>query len=683
MSRKLHFPFRIPYASRHAGPRLLRRLRDTAAACFLFLISCFVLAACDAPAPTPGPRILVLGLDGLDYSLVRKMMLKGQLPNLSRLARQGGFAPLETSTPPQSPTAWSNFITGLSPGHHGVFDFIQRDPKTLLPYLSTSRVEPAASFNIGPLAIPLGTGRADLLRRQRPFWWYLSEAGVPATVIKIPAHFPPTGDGRARVLSDMGTPDLLGTYGTFTLMTTDKTYLGRKVGGGRMVRLAQLGEGRHKARLEGPPHPLSSEGTPLALDIELAVDRASAGAVITVGDRRVLLGRGQWSDFVPLEFPVVPGVLSLRGITRLYLKSVSPVTLYISPLNLDPLAPSLPISSPPGFAAELARKAGRYYTQGMPEDTKAMSVGVLSADEFLQQTELVLAQRVRLFDAALADFSRGLLFFYFGSADQVGHMFYRAQDRSHAARAASDEPHAGVLAGVYRALDRQVGKARARLGPNDLLLVISDHGFGPASHLFDLNAWLRQQGYLALRRQVGHEVLGHLDWTRTRAYGLGLNGLYLNLRGREAHGVVSAAAAEVLLQRLTRELLALSHPETGARIVTEVVRPARRYPGPALERAPDLVVGYARGIKLADASAMGTAGGAIFQINRKAWGGDHCGDHRLVPGVLFSSRKLRPGGHALTDLAPSVLGFFKVPVPGSWRGRTVLSKGVDHGKDKD
>ncbi len=652
--------------------RATRSAKWAASTPAIFLCALLLLPACADPPAAPGPRVLVLGLDGLDHGLVRKMLLRGELPNLARLARQGGFASLETTAPPQSPTAWSSFITGLSPGHHGVFDFVHRDPATLAPYLSTSRVEAPSRLRLGPLAIPLGGGRATLLRRQKPFWWYLDRAGVPATVIKIPAHFPPRDDGGARVLSDMGTPDLLGTYGTFTLLTTDAAQARRRVAGGRMVRLVRAGPGRYRASLEGPPHPLSAEDAPLSVELQVAVDRAGGGALITVGRQRLVLGKGQWSGLLPVSFSVVPGVSSLSAVVRLHLKSISPhVSVYVSPLNIDPREPSLPISSPPGFAADLARRAGRYYTQGMPEDTKALSAGVLSAEAFLQQADLVLQQRIRLFDAALADFRRGLLFFYFGTADQVGHMFYRAQDVSHAARTDADARHAGVLAGVYRKLDRQVGKAMGKLGPRDLLLVMSDHGFGPASYLFDLNAWLRRQGHLVLRTTPGPEVLGHVDWSRTRAYGLGLNGLYLNLEGREAHGTVPADRAAALLERLGRQLLALRHPDTGARVVTELVRPARRYPGPALERAPDLIVGYARGFKVADPSAMGAAGARVFSVNRKAWGGDHCGDHRLVPGVLFSNRKLRSGGHALTDLAPTVLKHLKVPVPAQWPGKPV------------
>ena len=621
-----------------------------------------------------GRRVLVLGLDGLDHGIVTRMLAAGQLPHLARLARQGGFARLETSVPPQSPTAWSNFITGQRAGHHGIFDFIQRDPANLEPYLSTSRMEQGRRWRVGRYNIPLGGGQAVLLRHGKPFWWHLSRAGVPATVIKMPAHFPPRDDGEARVLSDMGTPDLLGTYGTFTVLTTDGDLAGKDLSGGAAVLLRGAGRWRYQAQISGPPNPFSAAEEPLTLPVTVATDPGSGGALITLGERKVVLGQGQWSEFVPVEFSVLPAVHTLRGMARLYLKSIHPlVTIYVSPINIDPLDPALPISSPPEFAAQLARASGRFYTQGMPEDTKALAAGVLTAEEFLQQAELVFAQRRRMFRAALADFSRGFLFFYFGTSDQLGHMFYRAQDPTHPARTAGDERHAQVLARTYRRLDSEVGLARKQLGPDDLLLVISDHGFGPASYQFDVNLWLQKQGYLAQRR--GHAlpgVLGHLDWSKTRAYGLGLNGLYLNLQGREAHGVVPTSARDRLLTRLTAQLLALKHPATGQPVVTEVVRPRRALAGPRLQRAPDLIVGYARGFKVNDASAMGAVGPNLYELNRGAWSGDHCGDHRLVPGVLASNRKLRGGPFQLIDMAPTILRYLGQARPPAWPGRSVL-----------
>jgi predicted AlkP superfamily phosphohydrolase/phosphomutase len=634
-----------------------------ACAALIVVLSILALAGCSqGDRSAAGPRVIVLGLDGMDHGLTTEMLRRGELPNLARLAREGGFAPLETTTPPQSPTAWSSFITGQQPGHHGIFDFVQRDPATLMPYLSTSRVKEGRGLTLGSLRVPISGGEAELLRRGTPFWWYLGQRGVPATVIRIPAHFPPRGDGElARVLTDMGTPDLLGTYGTFTVLTDDAAMVGRRVSGGRVVRLRRAGEGRLVARLEGPADPMSAEGEPLSVEVTVEVDRTAGGALLSLGGQRLILGRGEWSRFVPVEFSVAAGLSTLHAVVRVYLKSVAPgVTLYVSPLNIDPLDPALPISSPPEFAAELARAAGRFYTQGMPEDTKALSAGVLSEEEFLQQAELVLKQRRRMLIHALSRFSSGLLFFYFGSSDQVAHMFFRG-------------PRGAALERIYRELDREVGRAMRHLRDGDLLLVMSDHGFGRAGTLFDLNGWLARKGYLTLRDEPDPAYpLGHIDWRRTRAYGLGLNGLYLNLEGREAEGVVPPSRRDALLARLARELLAVTD-ESGRHAVTDVARPDRRYPGPEVPRAPDLIVGYGRGFKVADPSAMGLVGKALFSPNESAWSADHCGDHRLVPGILFSSRRLRQGRYSLVDLAPTILDHLGVPTPAGMVGRPVLA----------
>jgi len=635
------------------------------------------------------PRVVVLGLDGMDHGIVAQMITRGELPELARLARDGGFRALETSVPPQSPTAWSNFITGKGPGYHGIFDFVHRDPATMEPYLSTSRASDPARLTLGSLALPLGSGRVELLRGGTPLWRYLSRAGVPAEVIRIPSHFPPEDDGEARVLSGMGTPDLLGTYGTFTICTTDRRWLEAPLSGGRAVRLERVAGDRYAATLEGPDNPLSAEGRPLTLRLELALSADGEGALVTLGETRALLGAGEWSPFVPLSFSYLGGLEHVRGVVRLYLKALSPApTLYISPLNIDPLDPALPISSPPDFAADLARRAGRFYTQGMPEDTKALASGFFSREEFLRQAGLVLTQRKRLMESALDDLDArgGFLFFYYSSSDQITHMFFRAHDRTHPARTAADEPFADVLEQTYRELDAVVGRVRARLRPDDLLLVMSDHGFGPAAYLFDLNGWLAAQGYLVPRQSPGPGVLGHIDWSRTQAYGLGLNGLYLNLRGREREGVVSPARRDELLARIQRGLLALRHPVTGRRVVTEVTRPDRTLRGPRLADAPDLIVGYARGFKVADASATGGVGQRLFQINHSPWSGDHCGDHRLVPGILFANRKLRGGNVSLLDLAPTILGALGVDVPTGMAGRSVLAAGKQeetHVKDQD
>ena len=104
-------------------------------------------------------RLIVLGIDGMDPQLLRRYMGEGVLPNLSKLAGMGGFIELGTSIPPQSPVAWSNFITGMDSGGHGIFDFIGLDRKTLIPYLSIARVEKPKRepLKLGQWRIPLGS----------------------------------------------------------------------------------------------------------------------------------------------------------------------------------------------------------------------------------------------------------------------------------------------------------------------------------------------------------------------------------------------------------------------------------------------------------------------------------------------------------------------------------------------
>ena len=626
------------------------------------LVVAVLLAACQPRTAGPrGARVVVLGIDGMDPALAAEMMRAGELPALARLASRGGFAPLGTSTPPQSPTAWSGFITGLPPGRHGIFDFVHRDPATLTPYLSTSQALPGSRLNLGSLAVPLSSGSVELLRRELPFWRHLDRAGVGATVVKIPAHFPPTDDGGARVLSGMGTPDLLGTYGTYTVLTTDARLARRAPGGGRGVLLAAAAPDRYRAVIEGPPSPFSSRGRPLLLPLGVAVDRRAEGVLVTLGARRLLLGVGEWSAWVPFELPLLGGVSSVSGMVRVYLASVEPLVLYVSPLNIDPERPALPISSPASFARDLARRVGRFDTLGIPEDTKALSSGVLTERGFLLQARQVLDQRVQLLDSLLAELDQGLLFFYFSSVDQLSHVFFGAAS-------GGDRP----LRDAYRRLDHVVQRTQERLGPADLLLVMSDHGFGTAHRLFDLNAWLRQAGYLALRARPRQENLGHIDWARTQAYGLGLNGLYLNLAGRERDGAVPSSRREELLARIAEELLAVPDSETGAPVVTEVVRPEQLDPRVA-GRAPDLVVGYGRGYRVSDGSALGEVGAPPLQANTQRWRADHCGDHRLTPGVLFASRRLGRGPHTIYDLAPTILAAFGVHPPPDWPGRSVFS----------
>jgi predicted AlkP superfamily phosphohydrolase/phosphomutase len=621
--------------------------------------------ACDRRDQS-GPRVVVLGFDGLDPQVTQELLAAGRLPGFARLAKAGGFAPLGTTVPPQSPVAWSSFITGLDPGGHGIFDFIHRDAATMEPFRSTARTEPPAYvLPLGRWQWPLSSGRVELLRRGQPFWEALESRGIRTTIVRMPADFPPSGTASAE-LSGMGTPDLLGTYGTFTLYTSQPYAFEGLPPGGGVVHEVRVDGGVVHASLDGPDNPFLRAPTPVRTPFTARVATDGAHVALQVGDEARLLAVGEWSDWVPVTFGLAP-TQALHGQVRFHLKALEPFfELYASPLNLDPLAPAMPISHPAGFAADLARGTGRFYTQGMPEDTKAVKAGVLSEDAFLAQARLAGDEVRRQYRQVLDGFTDGLLFYYFGNVDQVSHILWKARDPGHPAYDAErDARQAGVIDALYEELDGIVSDTLAALGPDDLLVVMSDHGFTSWRRTFHLNSWLRDRGYLAVKDPARREAPGYftnVDWSRTRAYGLGLNGLYVNLRGRERDGVVEPSARAALVGEIAAALLAEIDPATGAPAVTRAHRREDVYRlDDAAERlAPDLVVGYAKGTRTSDESALGALTSEVFADNTSHWTGDHCMDHEGVPGILLSSRPLRRPAPSIDRLPAALLAEFGV-----------------------
>jgi predicted AlkP superfamily phosphohydrolase/phosphomutase len=633
-----------------------------------------LLALAPPAAAKEFPSVVILGIDGMDPALLQKFVSEGRMPQFERLMKEGSFSPLGTSIPPQSPVAWSNFSTGMDPGGHGIFDFIHRDPQTYEPVFSAADViEPGRTLSLGDWQIPLSGGGARSLRRGETFWQILDRHGVPCTVIRVPANYPPAPT-RARTLSGMGTPDLLGTYGTFTLYTNDDAWRGARASGGRVVRV-EVENHRACAALAGPPNTLRRSRPNLSREFCVDIDEEHGAARIVVGDEAVLLHPGEWSRWVRVEFDALPPFRRVLSIARFYLRGVTPLQLYASPLNIDPEHPALPISTPEHYARDLARRAGPYYTLGIAEDTKALEAGVFSDGEFVTQTDTLLAERARMLDAVLDDYRGGLLFFYVSTIDQSCHALWRNADAAHPAHAQADASFAGRFAVLYEHMDAMLGKLRARVPKEATLIVLSDHGFAPYYRKVHLNSWLYQNGYLALVRpdEVGqHPLFGNVFWRRTRAYAAGLNGLYVNRVGRESKGIVSAGPEyDALLDELSEKLLAFRDPETGDAVITEVARARDAFHGDEIAHAPDLVIGYNRGYRSSDDSALGTVTTELVTPNLGKWTGDHCMDHRLVPGVLLTNRAVRTADPTLLDLPVTILSLYGVAAPAQMTGRVL------------
>jgi predicted AlkP superfamily phosphohydrolase/phosphomutase len=597
-----------------------------------------VLTACRTHPLSP--KVIVLGIDGMDPGFVERHW--SALPNLARLRDQGSFRRLATTTPPQSPVAWSSFITGLDPDRHGIYDFVHRDPATLQVFSSMSRnEEPRFVLPLGPYRIPLSGARVVSLRRGTAFWQTLAARDIPVTVVRMPTNYPPLKAGRA--LAGMGTPDLRGTLGTFTLFTDDPEELTRAVPGGRIVKIT-LENGRAIAPLEGPPNSLRRDQPFAPVNLVIDVDPEKPAGRIIVDDQTALVREHEWSDWLSAGFPLISHITSVRGMFRVFARQFHPrLELYISAVNIDPDSPALPVAEPSSWGRAITRDVGPYYTMGTPEDTSALRQGVFTLPEYLAQTRLVFEDERKLLRYSLDHFDGGLLFFYFSAVDQNSHMLWGKHD---------DE-----LVKIYHEVDSAIGEVMRRAAGAELI-VMSDHGFSTFDRAVHLNAWLKDRGFLALKTASGDDtVLSSIDWSSTEAYAAGLNGLYLNLQGRERGGIVRRGPQRTaLLANLREQLLAFRDPANGRQVVEAVYQT-----NPAPENAavaPDLVVGYAPGYRASWQTGLGGTPASELEDNNDAWIADHCINPADVPGVLFTSRNLSTAPARLQDVTATVLGLF-------------------------
>lgn len=621
-------------------------------------------------------KLIVLGIDGMDPQLLTRFMQAGKMPNFAKLAAMGSFKPLTTAIPPQSPVAWSNLITGMNAGGHGIFDFIHRDPKTMELYFSASRVEPPKhSLSLGKWVVPLGSGSAEQLRQGKAFWQILDDHGVPNSVFRIPSNFPPV-PAKGETLSGMGTPDLRGTYGTFTYYTDSPMATAGAVEGGQIVPV-EVQNSQVTAQLIGPDNTFRKGSPPATETFKVSIDPLDPVARVAFQDQEFVLREGEWSKWTPIEFQLIPFFGVVKGMCRFYLKQAHPrFELYVSPINIDPANPALPISTPSSYSSELAEEAGEFHTQGIAEDTKALSDGVLDDKEYLEQAHTVLAEHRRIFDKEFPKFHEGMFFFYFSSLDLNSHMFWRLMDPKHPGYDASLAAQYGsTIEEFYMQIDQVLGEVLPKLDDSTTLIVLSDHGFAPFYRSFNLNTWLVQNGYITIKAGANlddNEPFSAVDWSHTRAYGLGLNGLYANVRGREKEGIVDPAEADTLMNEVRQKLLGVKDPVNGQSVITRVDLASEAYQGPHAHDGPDGLVGYNRGYRAGWKTILGAFPNEVLEDNANPWSGDHCMDYTLVPGVLLSNRKIEAASPALTDIAPTILAEFGIQKGKGMMGQSVF-----------
>jgi predicted AlkP superfamily phosphohydrolase/phosphomutase len=675
-------------------------------------------------------KVIVLGFDGVDARYTEKWMNEGKLPNLAKLRANGTYRPLLPTTPAQTPVSWSTFSTGIDPGRTGIFDFLRRDPKTYLPVFAAfdETTEPFlfgksnAMFlgggalllfaivaailllrgrRIGGLillvlGLALGGGvfagvkkyipetRPGVINRRQgtPFWEVAASSGKKATVVHVPVTFPATDFHEGHMLSGLGVPDISARVGKPFYFTSELDF---QRGGSNefSIEVVQLedNKGVIETKIQGPPNKLFKEPPFIVIPMKITVADDRKSIEIEVSGKKHALRAGEWTGWVDFEFPFNP-LIKVRGISRFHLISVQPeIKLYLSPINFDPrsLPPGFKISSPSDWAPQLAKEHGPYKTIGWQIDTWAISEGFATEKIFWDDMEWTVAQSRKMFHSFL-ERDDDLIVQCFEFPDRVGHVFWRIVDPKHPAYDAKLAAEWGdALLKAYQLMDSIVGDAMAAAEKkNALLLVASDHGFASYRRHVHYNTWLVLNRYMTLKTGVEAkerdlEMLfdqgqfwENVDWSKTRAYSMGLGEIYINLEGREAQGIVKPGAEyDALKAELKEKLVAMVDPETGESPVRRVVSREEAYKKFDPNMIPDLFVMNNDGYRVSWQTSLGGVPKKVFEDNKQVWSGDHCSvDPEIVKGIFFMNRKLTSARDPyIGDVYPTVLGALGVKAP--------------------
>lgn len=642
------------------------------------------MGGCGRPSGQTDKKVIVLGFDGADSDLVRDWMAQGFLPNIGKLARTGTFSDLGTTNPPESPVAWASFSTGVNPGKHGIFDFLKRDPQTYFPDIGlVSREKAKFLFKLFPIVPP----KVKNLRRGIPFWTLLGQHGIGSVNIRTPLTFPPDEVENGRLLSGLGVPDVRLTWGTFFYFASDLSTwdVGNTEFGGKLVRL-ELSGNEAKTEIEGPPDPTEEKFTRVSVPLSFHLEQDHSLTIELQGRRETLQERS-WSPWMDVVFKITPFV-KIHAIGRFYVLETYPeLRVYLTPLSFHPADAPLPISHPKGFAADLFKAVHHFKTLGWEHDTWALNEERIPEEVFLEDMNDSVSTLNQILLHELKNDRKPVTVAIYTFTDSVSHMFYRLMDTHHPRYEQELAAQYGdAIRKTYQRMDEIIGQVMSFVDDKTTLIVVSDHGFHSWRKEFNTNTWLVRNGFMFLKGMEGGEdkrimdnlfsggsFFSNVDWSRTKAYSLGLGQIYINLKGREKFGIVEPGNAyEEVRQQMATKLKAFRDPDTGQEVVQGIYPREKIFQGPYTSEAGDLQLTFYSGYRTSWQTSLGGVPEHIVVANLKKWSGDHCAsDPSDTGGIFISNRPAAPGPRSIVDIAPTLLQLFDIPIPEFMDGRPI------------
>lgn len=637
-----------------------------------------------AKAEVKSEKVLILGFDGMDPRIVRNMIKKGELPNIRKFMHNGTFSNMLSTAPPESPCAWASFITGQDPAGHGVFGFVTRNPENYFGVDNSSPIRTGGkSWEIGGWNVPITSPSVRPNREGTPFWDYIMDREIEATVFKVPANYPPSKMKHGRAISGMGTPDITGAQGIYTLYTSDENEAMREGGNKGRFNYAFFDENEMmEGEIQGPDN-LKTEPEPTYVPFKVYRDKKHRTIRIDIQGKEILLQEGQLSDWVKIKFEMIPMLNSVSANVKFYLLDHhgENFRLYISPPNIAPSDPGQVISSPGSYSKELAEKLGPFYTLGLPSDFNAIKQETFSMENYIVHLRSVFEANKRSFAYEFDRFlkeKRAMLFYYFASIDLGSHFFWALRDPKHPYHHPEEAKKFGdQVEHYYREFDKIVGKVLQKLPRDVPFIILSDHGFAPLRRQVNLNTLLYKSGFLKTIGEPDYDdsfmLLNQANWDETKAYAMGLNGIFINQRGREGNGIVNTDEKKQVMQEIKNMLLSFKDPKTGENPVGKVFISEEVYQGDFHDRGADLIVGSNFTYGLDYSAALGGIGREEISDNLNRWSGDHIIDPHQVPAILLANFKMNAKrAPIIWDLAPTILNIFGIPSPKDMRGKSLI-----------
>jgi predicted AlkP superfamily phosphohydrolase/phosphomutase len=579
-------------------------------------------------------KTIIIGFDAFDPAFFERLHDQGRLPHLGKYVTNKGYAHLAVSNPAQSEVSWTSIATGMNPGHHGLFDFVHRNPSNYALHVS---LLPTKKSTFGVQFVPPYNAPT--------VFDHAVEMGYPATTLWWPATFPARRQSPVRTIPGLGTPDILGRLGVGTYFKldpnpTEKTYKTN------LEILTTLGTQKAQGILKGPLlKSKDADDTQAHLPFEIEwIDANTAN--LRLNNKTIPLEKGRWSPFIELNFKLRLGV-SIRATTQALLTENSHGPgVYFLPLQIHPLKALWPYANPGSYAKELWKNIGPYHTLGWPQDTTALDEGFIQDDHFLHLCDAVLATREKVLMKEIQAFKEGILAIVFDSLDRIQHMFRRDRE--------------DIIESWYLKLDALLGRIETQIKAcnhqDARILVLSDHGFSEFNTKVHLNRWLIDHDYLFPANDHERGGMQDIVWQKTRAYAVGLSSIYLNRSGRERDGIVMDNELESLSTKIKEALLSWEGPDK-RKVVRSVWTGEEAFPGPLTPYAPDLVIGFNAGYRASGQTGLGSWEPLALEKNLDHWGADHCIDPGVVPGVLFANTSLEQlSSPSYADIPDLVIG---------------------------